>query len=187
LRYRRPTVAASLTAYRQRLHDEIVDVFDPVTFLSSTENRRGTSRRWGLEAEAAWQPSPVLRLSANYVYLKATQPESATDRQLEELRRPKHSGSITVDGGSGGWSYGVSLAYVGSHLDRQEVLPFGIVRLDAYWLAAARVAYEVAPRIQLFLRGSNLFDARYEDSVGYRTEGRGLFAGIRLADRRSSP
>ena len=187
LRFRRSTIAASLTAYRQRLHDEIVDVFDPVTFLSSTENRQGTSRRWGLEAEAAWQPSPALRLSANYVYLKATQPNAAIDRQLEELRRPKHSGSIAADGSSGPWSYGVSLAYVGSHLDREEVLPFGIVRLDSYWLGAARVAYAVAPRIQLFVRGSNLFDTRYEDSAGYRTEGRGLFAGIRLADRRSSP
>ena len=46
---------ASLTGYRQRLHDEIVDVFDPMTFLSSTTNRAGKSRRWGVEAEAGWQ------------------------------------------------------------------------------------------------------------------------------------
>src|SRR3954453_2348766 len=43
LRYRRGSVSASLTGYRQRLHDEIVDTFDPVTFLSSTINRDGTS------------------------------------------------------------------------------------------------------------------------------------------------
>ncbi|HET9335991.1 MAG TPA: hypothetical protein VFO12_06240, partial [Sphingomicrobium sp.] len=99
----------------------------------------------------------------------------------------KHSGSVAVDGAAGRWSYGASLAYVGAHLDREEVFPFGIVRLDSYWLGAARIAYAITPEIQLYLRGSNLFDTRYEDSADYRTEGRGLFVGVRLADRRSSP
>ena len=187
LRFRRSKVAASLTAYRQRLHDEIVDIFDPVTFLSSTENREGTSRRWGIETELAWQPIEAVRLTANYAYLKSTQPDAATDRQLEEWRRPRHSGSLAADGSIRGWSYGASLAYVGSHLDRQEIAPFAIVRLDPYWLAGARVAYAVHPGVELFARGSNLFDARYEDSANYRTEGRGLFVGLRLADLRSSP
>ena len=187
LRFRRSTVAASLTAYRQTLRDEIVDVFDPDTFLSSTENRSGKSRRWGIEAELAWQPGATLRLSASYAYLKATQPEGAGDGRLEELRRPKHSGSLSADGAWGRFSYGASLAYVGARLDREEVLPFGIVRLKPYLLGAARVAYSIRPGLDLFARGSNLFDSRYEDSAGYRTEGRGLFVGVRLADRQSSP
>ena len=187
LRFRRAQIAASLTLYRQRLHDEIVDVFDFDTFLSSTENREGTSRRRGVEAELAWMPSPALRLTAHYAHLKATQPNEAADAQLEELRRPKHSGSIAADGAVGRWSYGASLAYVGSHLDREEVVPFGVVRLKSYWLAGARVAFAVRPGIELFARGSNLLDEDYEDSAGYRTEGRGVFAGVRLADRRSSP
>ena len=187
IRFRRGPLEASVTGYRQRLHDEIIDVFDPVTFLSSTANTDGTSHRSGIEAVIGWQIGEKLRLSANYAYLKATQPESVTDRQLEELRRPKHSGALALDGAMGRWSYGASLAYAGSHLDRLEVAPFEIVRLKAYWLAGARLAYSVRPGVELFVRSSNLFDARYEDSVGYRTEGRGLFAGIRLADRRSSP
>ena len=183
LRFRRSSVAASLTAYRQRLHDEIVD---NATF-TSVVNSEGVSRRWGVEAELAWQPVHSLRVAANYAYLKADQPSGAVNERLEELRRSKHSGSVTADGSTGRWSYGASIAYVGSHLDREEVFPFGVVRLDSYWLAAARAAYAVTPRVQLFARASNLFDARYEDSVGYRTEGRGLFVGLKLADRRSSP
>ena len=183
LRFRRATLAASLTAFRQRLHDEIVD---NATF-TSVVNSEGVSRRWGIEAELAWMPLPDVRLTADYAYLKASQPSGITNERLEEQRRPRHSGSLAADGSSGRWSYGASLAYVGSHLDREEVFPFGIVRLDSYWLAGARVAYAVTPRVELFARGSNLFDTRYEDSVGYRTEGRGLFVGVRLADRRSSP
>jgi vitamin B12 transporter len=186
VRLRRSTLEASLTAYSQRLHDEIVDVFDPVTFLSRTENREGTSRRWGIEADVALRVGEKLRLAANYAYLRATQPDNVADRQLEELRRPRHSGSVSIDGTAGRWSYGASIAYVGSHLDREEVLPFAVVRLDSYWLASARAAYVLRPRLEMFARGSNLFGARYQDSAGYRTEGRGLFIGLRLADRRSS-
>jgi vitamin B12 transporter len=183
LRFRRPAVAASLTVYRQRLHDEIVD---NATF-TSVVNSEGVSRRWGVEGDIAWQPIGSLRLTANYAYLKASQPNGTTNEQLEEHRRPKHSGSVAADGSSGRWSYGASLAFVGSHLDRQEVFPFAVVRLDSYWLAGARVAYSVRPGIELFARGSNLLDTKYEDSAGYRTEGRGLFVGLRLADLRSSP
>jgi vitamin B12 transporter len=186
MRFRRSTLEASLTAYRQRLHDEIVDVFDPITFLSSTENRQGTSRRWGIEADVALLVAEKLRLAANYAYLRATQPDNVANRQLEELRRPRHSGSVSADGAVGRWSYGASIAYVGPHLDREEVLPFAVVRLRSYWLAAARAAYVVRPGIELFARGSNLLGASYQDSAGYRTEGRGLFVGVRLADRRSS-
>ena len=183
LRFRRTNFSATLTAYRQKLHDEIVENAS----FTSTLNAEGTSRRRGVEAEFAWQLSAALRLSANYAYLKASEPTGALNAQLRERRRPRHSGALLADGSIGRWSYGASAAYVGAHLDRQEVLPFGIVRLDPYWLATARVAYDVTPQIQLFVRGSNLFDDRYEDSADYRTEGRGLFVGIRLADRRSSP
>ena len=184
VRFRTADFAASLTAYRQRLRDEITD---NATFTSAI-NSEGKSRRWGIEAEAAWQAHRAVRLSAHYAYLKATQPSGSLNEQLEEWRRPRHSGSIAADGSRGKWSYGASLAYVGSHLDRQEVAPFAIVRLDPYWLAAARVAYAVRPGLELFARASNLLDEDYEDTAGYRTEGRGLFVGISLgADRRSSP
>ena len=187
IRFRRPRISASLTAYRQRLQDEIVDTFDFATFLSSTANSAGTSHREGIEAEFAWKPAAWLRLSANYAYLRATQPDSADGSQVTELRRPKHSGSIVADGVVGRWSYGASLVHAGARRDFLEVLPFGIVRVDSYWLASARVGYRVRQGFELFARGTNLLDQDYEESAGYRTEGRGLFVGIRLAGRRSSP
>lgn len=187
IRYRSERFAASLTAYEQRLHDEIVDTFDFETFLSSTANSTRRSRRWGIEAELAWQPVEALRLSANYAFLKASQPDSLGGSQVTELRRPKHSGAIAADGEAGRWSYGASLVYAGARRDFLEVQPFGVVRVDPYWLAGARLAYAVRPGLELFARGTNLLDLKYEESAGYRTEGRGLFLGLRLADRRSSP
>jgi vitamin B12 transporter len=181
LRFRRSNLQAALSWYRQRLEDEIVDVF--AFPLSTTINRDEKSRRSGVEAELGWQLGETLRLSAHYAYLKATQP-SATS-QLREVRRPRHSGSVALDGVSGRLTYGASIAYTGARTDENfDVFPSQIVRLGSYWLSGARIAYAVSNRLELFARAANAFDARYQDVFGYRTEGRSLYAGVRLADRR---
>jgi len=179
LRYRVGRFAASLTWYRQRLSDEIVERFD--LFPSTTENRAGKSRRQGLEAELAWSLGDSLRFTGHYAWLDATELNATGTERPRERRRPKHSGAIAVDGVTGRLTYGASLAYVGAHLDQRDSFPFDIVRLDSYWLAGTRVAYRLHGGAELFGRVSNLFDARYQDVFGYRTEGRGVHGGLRLA------
>lgn len=179
LRYRQGGLEAALTGYRQRLHDEIVD---NETF-TSTINAPGTSHREGVEAELGWKPADTLRISANYAYLHATQPSPSGTGQVRELRRPRNSGSIALDGQSGKLTYGASLVYSGAHLDVRDRPPYDVVRLSSYWLAGARVAYAVRPGVELFARAANALNSRYQDVSGYRTEGRSLYAGIRLSRR----
>jgi vitamin B12 transporter len=183
-RYRQSHLTAALTWYRQHLKDEIVDVFDPSTFQSSTANRTESSRRSGLEAELGWQVVPALRLTATYAFLEATEPGGLGGAHLREVRRPRHSGSVAADGERGRVSYGLSIAYTGARRDTDfDSFPARPVRLGAYWLAGARVAYRVTNRVELFARAANAFDARYQDAFGYRTEGRSIYAGIRFASR----
>jgi vitamin B12 transporter len=73
---------------------------------------------------------------------------------------------------------------VGARRDTNfDVFPAQAVSLKSYWLAGARVGYSIRPGVELFARGSNLFDAGYQDVFGYRTEGRAVYAGIRLGGR----
>ena len=181
LRYRRGPLEASLTGYRQKLHDEIVDIFDFGTGLFSTANRRETSDRRGVEATFAWRLGDKLRLSANYAYLDATQPDDTALTEVHELRRPKHSGSIAFDGAAGKLTYGGSLAYVGRHFDQKDTFPFDRVTLGSYWLGDARITYAFRPGIELFARVSNALNQRYEDVFGYRTERRAVYVGLRLS------
>lgn len=175
-------LTGSLTAYRQHLHDEIVDRFDPSTYLSTTANAAGRSRRQGLEAVVTWTMSPALRLSVNYAYLDALQQTDPTATPEREIRRPRHSGALVLDGSSGRWSYGASVAYVGTRIDEDfDNFPATRVRLGAYLLAGARAEYALTSRIHLFGRVANAFDARYQDVIGYHTEGRSIDGGIRLA------
>jgi vitamin B12 transporter len=91
LRYDGPRFEAGLTAYNQRLRDEIVGVFDPLTFISSTANATGKSRRRGLEIEATWRPFPALRVSGNYSLVDADERTVAGAALVKEVRRPRHS------------------------------------------------------------------------------------------------
>ena len=180
-RYSTERHGGSLTYFRQRLKDEIVDVFDPNTFLSSTVNADGKSKRHGIEFETFYNPSDALRLSASYAWLDASEPAIGSG-QLKEQRRPKHSGSIAVDGTTGRVTYGAAIAYSGERIDTNfDVFPSQRVKLDPYWLASARIAYRLAGPVEAHLRVANAFDDDYQDVVGYRTEGRSIHAGLRVA------
>jgi len=181
LRWGNAQWSASVTAYRQRLRDEIVGTFDRTTFLSSTANATGMSRREGVEAEAAWSPSPLLRLRVQGTYLHATQPDVAGS-QIKEVRRPNWSGAVSVDGERGRLSYGASIAYTGAHSDMDfDQYPAATVRLAGYALANARIGYRISRQVELFGRVANAFDRDYRDVVGYRPSGRSIDGGIRLA------
>jgi vitamin B12 transporter len=182
IRYRKGTFDAAVTAYRQRLHDEIVDTFDPATVLSSTINRSTVSHRSGVEVELGWSLGQALRVSANYAYLHATQPDASETAQVREIRRPKNSGSIAIDGAVGKLTYGASIAYVGARSDTNfDVFPSAPVTLHAYWLASGRVAYALRAGLEVFVRGANLLNQRYQDVFGYRTEGRAGYVGFRIS------
>ena len=170
---------AAATLWRQRLRDEIVDRFDSVTFLSSVANATGQSRRKGVELEAGWSPGQWLSLDAQAGLLDATEPAG------RELRRPRRSGSISATGEVGRLSYGAALSYTGARLDRDfDLFPAPLVRLSLYWLGSARIGLRVGKGVELFGRLANALDARAVDVVGYRSEGRTAFAGIRLGPDR---
>ncbi len=181
LRYSAGRMGGSLTYYSQRLKNEIVDVFDPSTFLSSTANASGKSKRQGVELEGYYRPSDALRITATYAWLDASEP-SVGEGQLKEQRRPKHSGSVALDGTHGRLTYGAAVAYTGDRIDTNfDIFPAQRVRLGAYWLASVQLAYRVIDQIEVHVRVANAFNDDYEDAVGYRTEGRSIHAGVRVA------
>jgi vitamin B12 transporter len=47
-------------------------------------------------------------------------------------------------------------------------------------IANLTITYDVAPRVQLFASGRNLFYSRFEPVNGYQTPGPSFFAGVRV-------
>ena len=181
LRWERNKLSAGATYFAARLKDEILDVFDPVTFLSSTANASGRSRRKGIELDAQYRPTSHLLLAANYTWLDADQQQAAGAALVREARRPRHSANLVATWSAGRLSAGASAAYVGARTDTNfDVFPAQIVRLHPYVLASARVGYRLTDRIEAYVRAENGFDSRYQDAVGYATAGRTVYAGLRL-------
>jgi len=182
LRYRSTHLGLGLTAYRQRLRNEIVSVFNRTTFLSSTANAAGSSRRQGLEAEGMWRPARNVTLSATYSFVDAEEQQVRGTDLVREVRRPRHSASLGADGEWGPFKAGVSLVYVGKRQDLDfDAFPARRVTLNDYALLDARIAYRLTGRIEAFGRIANAFDENYQDVVGYSTPGRAAYAGVRLS------
>jgi vitamin B12 transporter len=145
----------------------------------------------GFENFAAWQVNSRLSLRADYTYtmaIAASTPGCASPpcagQQL--LRRPKNKASLTAN-----WratdrlSVSATLLYVGPWWDitRQAEAPDGFnlyVQAPGFTTVNLAANYALRDDITLFGRIDNLFNAQYEDPLGFMRPGFGIFAGIRL-------
>jgi outer membrane cobalamin receptor len=54
------------------------------------------------------------------------------------------------------------------------------VGLSAYFLLDADLTFDAGPKVQIYLRGDNLLDARFETVYGYGTPRRSIYAGVKV-------
>jgi vitamin B12 transporter len=171
----------AVSVFTARLRDEIVDVFDPATFRSTTANATGTSRRRGLEARAQLRLSPAAQLFLSYTWLDATEQQAPGALVVREVRRPRNSAGFGGAGQIGRLTWGATLAWIGPRRDVDfNLFPSRSVTLDPYLLASLQLGWRVSKQIEAYARAENAFDARYQDVVGYRMPGRTVYAGLRL-------
>lgn len=182
VRWSNGKLTLGITGFSSRLRNEIVDTFDPVTFLSGTANATGRSERDGIELSASWRHADWLNVEANYTWLDASEQRVAGTAQVREVRRPRNTANLAAWGEASRFSWGASLAYVGTRLDADfDLFPAAVVRLNDYVLGSVRIGYRVLPQLELYARMENAFDADYQDVVGYNTPGRTVYAGLRVA------
>jgi vitamin B12 transporter len=180
LRWADERASISVTGFSNRLRDEIVGTFDPVTFVASTANATGRSRRRGIEVEAGYRFEPV-RLAINYTFLDAEERRAEGDLVVREVRRPRHSANLIADGKLGRVRFGAALSYVGKRRDTDfDSFPAQVVTLGDYVLGSLKLGYELSEQLEAYARVENAFNADYQDVIGYNTAGRTAYAGIRV-------
>jgi vitamin B12 transporter len=170
-----------VTAFAHRLEDEIVETFDGATFLSSTANASGKSKRRGVEVSGEYRFGAVA-LAANYTFLDADERRVAGAASVKELRRPRHTANLIATGRWGALEAGGSLAYVGARRDTDfDFFPGRPVKLGDYLLGSLNLAYRLSPLFEVYARAENALGADYQDVIGYETAGRTVYAGLRVA------
>ncbi len=168
-----------VTWYHSTLDDEIVSTFDSSTFLSGTANATGRSKRRGVEVSAETVPLEGLRLAVTYAYLDADQQTVAGGLAVREVRRPRHSGSVTAAYTSTGFDLAASAAITGDRQDT-DFARFVPVTLKAYALLTVNGAWHISPQIDLTGRIENALGQHYQDVFAYRTPGLTAHAGVRF-------
>lgn len=174
-----------VTYFNQDLTNEIATVFGgPPDFVSSPVNRSGKSKRQGVEVSGTINLLNGLSMTASYTYTDASEQTVAGGPRLDEVRRPKHSGSL-------------SAAYV-FYDDRARIFGEAVfngeaedvafvpnlpprVTLDAYTVVTVGGSFRFNDTFEAYARVENLFDEGYEEVFGYNTQGRTAFFGVKGA------
>lgn len=172
-----------LTYFNQNLTNEIATVYGgPPNYFASPINREGESKRQGVEVAATVNFFNGFTASATYTYTHATEQTTAGGPRLDEVRRPKHSGSLGA-----AYTFDEDRARVFAEAvfnGRTEDVAFvpslpPRVMLDAYTVVNIGGSYKFSDRLEGFARVENLFDEKYEEVFGYNTPGRTGFLGVK--------
>ena len=174
-------LVVDVTYFNQNLESEIATVYNS-SFLATPVNRSGESKRQGVEVSATIDFFNGLTSTASYTYVDATEQTNAGGPRLQEVRRPRHSGSIDA-------------AYV-FYDDRARVFAEAVfngkmqdvvfatflpprVALAGYTLVNVGGSFKVNDTVEVFGRIDNLFDRDYEEVYGFNTPGITAFAGLK--------
>ena len=168
-----------VTWFKAEFEDEIVTVFDALTFTSTVANLEGVSKREGVEVAAVARVTDGLSLAASYTYTDATEPDGDI-----EVRRPRHVASFNalwrfLDGRG---LLNLAVNYTGEQEDTEFVFstPRERVTLSAFTLVRVTASYALTRNVSLTGRIENLLDQDYEEVYSYRAPGFGAFAGVRI-------
>ncbi len=116
-------------------------------------------------------------------YLDATEEESSGN-DVTEVRRPKHSGTLSA---SYSWSRAnldLSVTYTGDQEDFffPPYPPFQErVDLDSFLIATLTGSYRLNDNVELTFRLDNALNEGYEEVFGYSSPGFAAYGGVRLA------
>ncbi len=181
----------SVTGFSQRFRDLIQYVSgapgDP-TYVNL-----GEVRSRGVEAAVWYKLSPTFNVKAAWTWLRTEVTDtgavsSVAFTQGEALiRRPAQSGSLTLEYQAHGTTAAVVVNHVGERADA-DYRSFPSVRatlpsyqtVDLSLTRPLRFSSRASSGLDLTVRGENLFDAEYEQVVGYQARGRTLSVGVRI-------
>ena len=177
------SVNFSLSYFQSRLEDEIDGfVFDPGTGAFTANNSAAQSDRQGVEASVDWNASTSTRIRATYTYLDATFDKNNI-AGITEVRRPSHSGSVTLAYQFEAANMNLSAVYTGDQEDDffPPYPPFQErVTLPGHLLVNFASSIELTKQVSAFATVDNLLNQEFEQVYGFVGPGRIASIGIRV-------
>ena len=171
------------TYFNADLENEINGfVFDAGTGGFTSGNIDGESKRKGVELAFGYTQSERFDLRATYTYLDATQ-QGFNGSDVTEVRRPEHTGSLTMNYRWQQAGLNFSVSYTGTQEDNffPPFPPFQErVELNAFTLVSLSGYYNLNDLVTVTARIENIADEDYEQVYGFASPGIGGHLGFRL-------
>ena len=136
----------------------------------------GTTRSQGVEASFTYAATDWLDLGGAYTYTYSRTPNG--DRAI---RVPEHVVTLSATARPAEkWTVNADLKYVSSSLDLDFAnWPATTVVLKEHVLLNAKVAYQLNDSTEVYLRGQNLLNQKYQTVLNYGTPGIAAYAGLK--------
>jgi vitamin B12 transporter len=156
------------------------------------------AKSWGVEFSVQAKPGYGFTLGANYTYLETEVTDAGNLVNLyfaegkELLRRPTHTASFFVDWLWKAFNLHVNGTYVGKRDDSLFLVApgpfytFTNLRVENgdYFILDLAASYTfnidflLLKDIKIFVKGQNIFDESYEESLGYSSPGFSAIGGV---------
>jgi vitamin B12 transporter len=174
---RKEFVSFGATYFNEQVQNLIVAQFVPV----DTAVNIGSAHIQGVETELTLRPAEWLVLQASYTFTDAQNADTGS----RLLRRPQHSAAIDATiTPLPGLTIVPEVLLTGAFqdflVDDNGNATGTIISSPHGLITNLTITYDVAPRVQLYANGRNLFFSRFEPVNGYQTPGPSFLAGVRV-------
>ena len=154
------------------------ETVDPVNFISRAINVEGTSKIKGIELTYNGNLTDKLTAYTNYTFTR-----TKNNTGVELVRRPKHMANVGV-------AYqviepfgvNINFAYMGNRVDNyynEVTFASSKVKMPSYTLVNLGANYQLTENLNLYANLTNLFDKKYEHTIGYGQYGRNVYVGLK--------
>lgn len=158
---------------------------DIISFASSTFFNTDLARARGTNVAVEARPVRWLNLGGNYSYVdsRVLKAPNTSDQAFipgnRLLRRPVHSGNLTLNAAFRRMNWNFSGYFTGRRTDSTFLAPT-VTRNPGYARFDLAGSYEVRRGMTLFGRIENLFDKQHQEALGFPALRRGYRAGMKF-------
>jgi vitamin B12 transporter len=166
-----------LSVFRNSFHNLIE--YDSAVYPGTWQN---VDQSWarGAEASATLRIIHYLAVRGAYTKLYTKITNSITPGEIGEelMRRPKNSGSLSLELSPKRWTLIAGGRFVGERQDEDFV--FGINRSPGYQYVFVNASYQATKNLAPFVRIQNALDQQYQEALGYSALSRSATGGLRI-------
>lgn len=128
----------------------------------------GDVENWGAEVSAAYRVSELFSVSANYSYL---------NMKYAVLAAPEHKLYAGVDFVKGRWSTSTGLQYIAGLYTSVSA---EAIAQEEFALWNLRGAFRASQWLEIFAKGENLLNRKYEINLGFPLPGATVMGGVNI-------